>query len=279
MKNKLIKPLATIAFIVIACFMLSRILLRSESVADYALKHPEEQVTVEVEPIPSPTPNITEAVKIESTEEITPTPEPVDEIENIEAFYYEEIPEDIRAKMVGKSYADNIDENLVNFDMLRYVVIKYNDFDGNVQIGEIVCNEAIAQDLVEIFEELYEANYQIESVKLIDEFDADDDTSMEANNTSCFCYRVVDRTTKLSLHAYGRAIDLNPLYNPYVQFRDGEEYVCPSMSVEYADRNSDFPYKIDENDLAYKLFKEHGFAWGGAWNSCKDYQHFEKREK
>jgi len=278
MNKKLIKPLATIAFIIIACFLLSRVLFKSETLTDYANEHPEKQVAVEIEPIPTITPEVTKEVKEEIveaviTEEVTP------DVEDTNAFYYTEIPDEIKAKMNGKSYATDIDESKINYDMLRYVVIKYKDFNDETQIGELVCNEAIAEDLVEIFKELYEADYQIESVRLIDEYEADDDMSMEANNTSCFNYRVVDHTTKLSQHAYGRAIDLNPLYNPYVQFRDGSLYVCPTMSVDYAERSNEFPYKIDENDLAYKLFKQHGFTWGGAWNSCKDYQHFEKREK
>ena len=99
------------------------------------------------------------------------------------------------------------------------------------------------------------------------------------NNTSCFNYRIVDGTDHLSKHALGCAIDINPFYNPYVVFGKGENnetYISPAGSEIYADRSQDFPYKIDENDLCYRLFKEHGFTWGGSWNSCKDYQHFQK---
>lgn len=199
--------------------------------------------------------------------------------EDDEGFYIENISDELLASMKGKSYADNIDESIVNASVLRHVVIKYVDFNGDEQIGEIVCNEKIAVDLLQIFEELYKADYRLESVKLIDVFDADDDASMEADNTSCFNYRVVDNTTKLSYHAYGLAIDINPFYNPYVQMRNGELYICPEASAPYADRDAEFAYKIDENDLAYRLFKQHGFIWGGDWNSCKDYQHFEKRIK
>jgi hypothetical protein len=121
--------------------------------------------------------------------------------------------------------------------------------------------------------------YHIEKIKLIDEYNGDDTASMLDNNTSCFNYRVVDGTTNLSKHALGCAIDINPFYNPYVVFNkdgSGETYISPKGSEIYADRSADFPYKIDENDLCYKLFKEHGFTWGGDWNSCKDYQHFQK---
>ena len=155
----------------------------------------------------------------------------------------------------------------------------YNDFEGNVQRGEIICNNSIALDLVEIFEELYRSGYQFEEISLIDKYNGDDTLSMEHNNTSCFNYRIVDGTDHLSKHAYGLAIDINPYYNPYVVFNKdgtGETYISPKGSEVYADRSKDFPYKIDENDLCYKLFIEHGFTWGGNWNSSKDYQHFQK---
>lgn len=167
----------------------------------------------------------------------------------------------------------------VAYDELRYVRVLYNDFSSNVQEGELICNQAIAQDLVEIFYALYQSGYQIEKIRLIDEYNGDDTLSMTDNNTSCFNYRVVDGTDSLSKHAYGLAIDINPFYNPYVVYgknADGSTYISPPGSEVYADRSKDFPYKIDENDLCYKLFKEHGFAWGGDWNSCKDYQHFQK---
>jgi len=81
----------------------------------------------------------------------------------------------------------------------------------------------------------------------------------------------------LSKHAYGLAIDVNPYYNPYVTYgQDGEEIISPVSASAYADRRVGFPYKIDEDDLCYKLFIQHGFIWGGNWNSVKDYQHFQK---
>lgn len=291
--KKMLKPLAAIAFVIIVCVFIARTITSSETVADYAMTHKVEP-TIEALP---------EKIDMKDEEEqisVTPAPAVVDKKEDTEkgdaisdqcdsddnadenniiqeAFYIEEITDELKEYMRGKSYADNIDENVVNFDMLRHLIVQYNDFNGDTQTGEIVCSELIAQDLLEIFEELYYSGYQFEEISLIDKYDADDDASMDADNTSCFNYRVVDHTTKLSYHAYGLAIDINPFYNPYVQFRNGADYICPTGSVAYADRNADFPYKIDENDLCYKLFIQHGFKWGGAWNSCKDYQHFEKR--
>lgn len=284
MKKELAKYLLIISFIIIGCVIIARSIKGAETVADVAMRETTQvSVEPEIEKIPQiseiPTPTPTPVPTIEPTPEPTPQKEKLTELVN-ESFYIEEIDDELKERMRGKSYAADIDESIVNFDMLRHVVIKYNDFEGNVKDGELVCNELIAQDLLEIFKELYESGYMLEEVSLIDKYDADDDMSMEANNTSCFNYRLVDRSDKLSYHAYGLAIDVNPLYNPYVEYGKGEngsDYICPTQSVFYAYRDNDFPYKIDENDLCYRLFKEHGFKWGGDWNSCKDYQHFEKR--
>jgi len=124
--------------------------------------------------------------------------------------------------------------------------------------------------------ELYENQYPIEKMVLIDEYEADDEKSMEDNNTSAFNYRSINGSTKLSKHSLGLAIDINPRYNPCVRTIDGELSVEPANGNAYTDRTQEFPYKINENDLCYRLFTEHGFTWGGSWNSLKDYQHFEK---
>jgi hypothetical protein len=149
-------------------------------------------------------------------------------------------------------------------------------FDGQTHDGEIICNKAIAEDLLEIFEQLYEAGYQIEKIKLVDEYNAEDEASMADNNSSSFNFRFISHTTKISKHGSGMAIDINPLYNPYIKTVNGNLNIEPANSTQYVDRTADFPHKIDESDLAYQLFIAHGFSWGGAWNSSKDYQHFEK---
>ena len=139
----------------------------------------------------------------------------------------------------------------------------------------MICHRVIAEDLLEIFEELYEQGYPIERMRLVDEYGAVDEDSMADNNSSCFNYRVISHTTIISKHGLGIAVDINPLYNPYTKMVDGARTVEPANGEAYLDRGADFPYKIDENDLCYKLFIEHGFEWGGAWTSSKDYQHFE----
>jgi hypothetical protein len=99
---------------------------------------------------------------------------------------------------------------------------------------------------------------------------------MRDNNTSCFCFRTVSGRQHLSYHARGLAVDINPLYNPYVRTgKDGKQIVEPATGKPYCDRKKDFQYKIDKNDLCYKLFLQNGFTWGGSWRTMKDYQHFE----
>jgi hypothetical protein len=137
--------------------------------------------------------------------------------------------------------------------------------------------KAIADDLLDIFRQLYEAHYIIESIRLIDDYEADDEQSMRANNTSCFCFRSVAGSNKLSRHSMGMAVDINPLYNPCVRLTAGGiRTVQPGTATPYADRRGHFPMKITKRDQACRLFTSHGFHWGGAWRSVKDYQHFEK---
>lgn len=205
-----------------------------------------------------------------------------------EGFYYEPLSNDLISYITGVSYpalpseasedALNVGEqNDISYADLRYVHIIHYDFDGNLAEGELICHNSIAEDLVEIFYDLYASEYQIEKVTLIENYNGDDTSSMADNNTSCFNYRVVDGTKSLSKHALGLAIDINPLYNPYIRYdKKGGQTVSPIEGEAYADRTFSFPYKIDPDDLCYRLFTEHGFTWGGNWNSSKDYQHFQK---
>ncbi len=189
----------------------------------------------------------------------------------LSAFSADTIPEAVKLRMTGRSYPE--EDAGISLSDLRYLKLLYYDFGGRVRRGEMVCNKAIADDLLYIFKELYKAKYPIASIRLIDDFDGNDQRSMEANNTSCFNYRTKTSGTSLSAHARGMAVDVNPLQNPYVK----GEIVEPEAAREYADRTVDFPHKITDDDLCCKLFRSRGFQWGGAWNSVKDYQHFEKK--
>ena len=104
---------------------------------------------------------------------------------------------------------------------LRYLRLSYHDFNGDTRLGELVCNKKVADDMVEIFRELYARGYQIDKMKLIDDYGGDDDLSCADDNTSCFNYRTVAGSTNLSKHAMGVAIDINPFYNPYVTYPGG----------------------------------------------------------
>ncbi len=215
-----------------------------------------------------------ENAAVQGADDESPMPEDADPALQ---FYAAELTPQQIERIRGISYPAEDADAKISLSELRYVHVLYADFDGNTAEGELICNEKIAGDLLEIFEELYRNDYRIEKIRLIDEYDGDDTASITDNNTSCFNYRVVEGTTRLSNHAYGLAIDINPFYNPYVHYVDGREVISPEGSEAYADRSASFPYKIDREDLCYRLFTEHGFTWGGEWNSVKDYQHFEKK--
>lgn len=205
--------------------------------------------------------NIKEDVKMEyALNEIAP------------GFSYGDIPEHVRDEMTGCSYPKDAK---ISIDELSYITVLHYDFSGSIKKGEMVVNKIVAAEVTNIFYQLYENKYPIHSIELIDKFDADDIKSMEANNTSAFNYRAVAGTSRLSNHAKGLAVDINPLQNPYV---GKDKSVSPQAADVFADRQQDFKGKIDKKDLAYRLFKEAGWSWGGDWKTVKDYQHFEKNK-
>ena len=189
-------------------------------------------------------------------------------------FSAQPIPDSVFLRMQGRSWPEGCAVRLAD---LRYLRLSYFDAEKNEHVGEMVCNKVIANDLLEIFRELYRQKYPIQRIRLIDDYEAEDEWSMRDNNTSCFCYRKVSGTTKLSKHATGMAVDVNTLYNPYVRTgKNGRRIVEPATAVKYVDRSKSFPYKIVKGDLLYRLFIRHGFKWGGSWRTVKDWQHFEK---
>lgn len=189
------------------------------------------------------------------------------------------IPDDIREYMSGKSMHSN---NNISYDDLSYLTVPHYDFNGGIAEGHMVINAALAEELLDIFAELYDIQYPIERMELIDKYDADDYTSIEFNNTSAFNYRVsTDGSNRLSRHALGRAVDINPQINPYVS-SDGTG--SHSNAAEYWSRN----YQNWSSDVArrayigpeaeiYNIFvNKYGWEWGGSWSSYRDYQHFQK---
>lgn len=188
------------------------------------------------------------------------------------SFYVSELPDSVWKNMQGKSYKEGCP---VERKDLRYVHVMYVDFAGRSSEGELVVNKLIADDILDIFKQLYKAQYPIERIALIDEYDGDDEQSMSDNNTSAFNFRTIAGTDIVSEHGMGLAVDVNPFYNPQVKETENGVEVSPEDAISYADRSGDFLYKIDHEDLCYKLFTEHGFEWGGDWETGKDYQHFE----
>jgi hypothetical protein len=184
------------------------------------------------------------------------------------------VPDSIFASMQGKSFKADC---TIPRDSLRYIRCLHTDKYGNSLIGEMVLNKSIAEDVLKIFRQLYDANYPIERMLLIDRWDADDEMAMRDNNSSSFNFRFISHTQTVSKHGMGLAVDINTLYNPYHKFlSDGTEIIEPETGAPYLDRTANFDYKIEKNDLCYQLFTAAGFSWGGDWEDRKDYQHFEK---
>ena len=179
----------------------------------------------------------------------------------------------------GRSYRKNNDIALSD---LRYLQMPHYNFNGDIQLGEMIVNKAIAGDVVMIFEELFQCGYQIEKMYLIDNYwtgdgDSSDTNSVEHNNTSSFCYRESTGGGSLSRHALGMAIDINPQQNPYVSYSSGQPEWFHANANDYIARDTGLPHVITREDPACRLFKAYGFNWGGDWENPKDYQHFDKR--
>ncbi len=192
-------------------------------------------------------------------------------------FWRAPIDDEIFARIYGKSYRDGCP---VLREDLRYMQLLHYDLNGNIHVGEMISNYHITDVLLSIFRQLYDAHYPIEKMVLVDEYGADDEASSSDNNTSCFNFRSVANTNNLSYHAKGLAVNINPLYNPYIisgYNTDGEKVCTPVAGVNYLDRTQEYPYKINPDDLCVRLFKEAGFTWGGDWKYTPDYMHFDCR--
>ena len=153
---------------------------------------------------------------------------------------------------------------------LRLVKLTHWGFDGQAHPGELVVHRDVAGRILGVFASLYEARFPIQQVRLIDEFGGDDDRSMAANNTSAFNCRRVAGTSRWSHHAFGRAIDINPVQNPYVRSAGD---VRPPEGRPYIRRDPNVPGLITANGPVVAAFARIGWPWGGRWAS-PDYQHF-----
>jgi hypothetical protein len=157
---------------------------------------------------------------------------------------------------------------------LRRVDVDYLGFDGQTHRGALIVHVDLVADVEAIFIDLRRLSYPIERMRTVDHYpNADDELSMRDNNTSAFNCRIIPGTERWSEHAYGRAIDLNPLLNPYVG-RTGA--FQPGNAGPYLDRSRRDPALLHDGDPAVRAFTDRGWAWGGYWRTVKDYQHFER---
>ncbi len=189
------------------------------------------------------------------------------------------ITPDIKKRMIeGNSWRKGCPVALAD---LRYIQVDHLDFTDNISTGEIIVHKDVAKEVVGIFEELYNMNYAINQMHLVSDFNGDDWKSIEADNTSAFnCRPTTGNKKKWSKHSYGKAIDINPIANPYIS-KSGK--ISHKASLKYRKRvHKDLSNLKDRavllpNDPATKAFKSHGWKWGGDWHTIKDYQHFVKK--
>jgi hypothetical protein len=187
---------------------------------------------------------------------------------------------DIEQRIIGKSWQPACPIPLKD---LRYVTMSYWGYDDQAHIGEMIVHKDIAQEVVEIFQELFEAKFPIERMQLIDDFfepgktnSEIDDISMTHNNTLAFFYRTIAQTNIVSEHGMGTAIDINPRVNPLVR----GDSVSPAESKEYADRSrTGIKGFITQDGICAQAFIKRNWIWAGSWKKAQDYQHFCKVQK
>jgi len=186
------------------------------------------------------------------------------------------ITPEIKERMIkGNSYRERCP---VGFEELRYLRIKYKNFSAQEQWGELIVHREVAEEVVKIFEALYEIDYPVYQMRLVSDYQGNDWQSIEADNTSAFNCRRATGSRNYSKHAYGKAIDINPIENPYIS-RSG--HISHKASLAYRKRVHKNDTAADRaillpNDKAVRIFKKYGWQWGGDWSGVKDYQHFSK---
>ncbi|MCO4781664.1 MAG: M15 family metallopeptidase [Candidatus Cloacimonetes bacterium] len=174
-----------------------------------------------------------------------------------------------------KGVSEDCPQSVIN--ELRLIKVEYLNFDQDVKSGYLLVHQTLAKDVQEIFKQLLNIKFLIQMVKPLSDplfWDDDhwsDELSMQHNNTCSFNYRKINGKNKLSTHALGMAIDINPLQNPWVK----DDHIIPS-NASYDPKAKGTFFK---DSLAVKIFEEKGFFWGGNFNELKDYHHFERKTK
>lgn len=174
----------------------------------------------------------------------------------------------VLARIRGRSWKD--DPRCPPPDALALVAARHRTLDGGVADGELIVARALAPQVVVLLHRLYGLGFPIAAMRLVDEHDADDDRSMEADNSSAFNFRTVAGTDALSQHAFGRAIDLNPRENPMC-WRSGR--FVPPCAAPFLDRRTLRPGMIVRPGPVVAIFDELGWAWGGDWMHVADLHH------
>ena len=178
------------------------------------------------------------------------------------------IPKDVRAEMIGVSWKPGCPVALKD---LRLITTTHLTPDGGTAEGQLVVHRDAAPAVKRVLQRLWDAGYPIARMRLIDAYDGDDWESIEDNNTSAFNCRRATGSGNWSNHAYGRAIDINPIQNPYVS--GGQVYHDASWRfIKRSKRLS--PMVIMPGDAVVRAFADEGWGWGGTWSDPKDYQHF-----
>ncbi|MCZ0730063.1 M15 family metallopeptidase [Mycolicibacterium iranicum] len=160
-------------------------------------------------------------------------------------------------------------------DELMRVDLDFWGFDARTHRGSLVVHRDLTEEVIEVFDQLYQLRYPIDKMRTVENYPgADDELSMRDNNTSAFNCRAIPGSGSWSLHAYGRAIDINPKLNPYIPSNGKYE---PANAGPWIDRTRTEPGMLHDADAAVRAFTDRGWRWGGHWTSPKDYQHFEIR--
>jgi hypothetical protein len=178
------------------------------------------------------------------------------------------LSKELRERMTGISWHRGCPVPLRD---LRLVTVRHHGFDGRVRTGVLVVHEDVAGGVVKVFRRLFEAGFPIRRMRLVDEYGGSDFRSIEADNTSAFNCRRATGSGSWSNHAYGKAIDLKPIENPYVE--NGRVY--HDASRRYVDRSKRRKGMVHRGGVVVRAFASIGWGWGGNWSgSVKDYQHF-----
>jgi hypothetical protein len=173
----------------------------------------------------------------------------------------------LRATMTGVSWRPGCPVGLRD---LRVISARHWKFDGSVRTGRLIVHRDVAADVASVLRRLYAARFPIRRMVPVDAYGASDFRSIEADNTSAFNCRYVEGTTRWSEHAYGRAIDLNPIENPYVS--GGR--TSHRASRPYIDRTPCRRGMACPGNVVVRAFQAIGWGWGGYWSGVQDYQHF-----